>query len=371
MRRASVPPWLVRGVVAIAQRLASRKPIPRRSPIAPRRAFARCRRSPIGSPRRRARCSAICAGSRSIARSSRPEVAKTETRAGARHRRARRGRRRGSRRSKRRASRRRPASRSGSSSSRSAAAAATCSCCWRRTTCGRSGAWRAAWPRSPSSIACGSKRIGARWPPSATRSTTSISNATRSTRCRKKRPRARAAVDAAVAARNRVIDDLDRRRDLAAQFVAELQQAQLQLERTLATADAASPVVALPIRPFRGDLPWPVDGQGRVAIRPRARRPFRDRRSSEMASRCRRPKARPATAVHEGTVAYAAPFSGFGTLVIVDHGGSAFTLYGHLLGGVRERRDERQPRRGARAGRAGAVRRSRLVFRAAHRRAPG
>jgi len=37
-----------------------------------------------------------------------------------------------------------------------------------------------------------------------------------------------------------------------------------------------------------------------------------------------------ATAVHEGTVAYAAPFSGFGTLVIVDHGKAAFTLYGHL-----------------------------------------
>ena len=35
--------------------------------------------------------------------------------------------------------------------------------------------------------------------------------------------------------------------------------------------------------------------------------------------------------MHEGTVAFAAPFSGFGTLVIVDHGGTAFTLYGHLL----------------------------------------
>jgi septal ring factor EnvC (AmiA/AmiB activator) len=34
--------------------------------------------------------------------------------------------------------------------------------------------------------------------------------------------------------------------------------------------------------------------------------------------------------VHEGTVAFAAPFAGFGTLVIVDHGHSAFTLYGHL-----------------------------------------
>ncbi len=35
-------------------------------------------------------------------------------------------------------------------------------------------------------------------------------------------------------------------------------------------------------------------------------------------------------AVHGGTVSYAAPFAGFGTLVIVDHGTNAFSLYGHL-----------------------------------------
>jgi murein hydrolase activator len=35
-------------------------------------------------------------------------------------------------------------------------------------------------------------------------------------------------------------------------------------------------------------------------------------------------------AVHGGTVAFAAPFAGYGTLVIVDHGQEAFSLYGHL-----------------------------------------
>lgn len=34
--------------------------------------------------------------------------------------------------------------------------------------------------------------------------------------------------------------------------------------------------------------------------------------------------------MHGGTVAFAAPFMGFGTLIIVDHGGGAFTLYGQL-----------------------------------------
>ena len=35
-------------------------------------------------------------------------------------------------------------------------------------------------------------------------------------------------------------------------------------------------------------------------------------------------------AVHEGVVAYAGQFTGYGNLVIVDHGGKSYSLYGHL-----------------------------------------
>jgi murein hydrolase activator len=142
--------------------------------------------------------------------------------------------------------------------------------------------------------------------------------------------RARAAVGAAVAARNRMIEDLDERRDLAAQFVAELQQAQAQLEATMASAEAGSSVTALPIRPFRGDLPWPIDGEVRARFGRQSAGRFGTgivRNGIEVSAA----EGATAAAVHEGTVAFAAPFSGFGTLVIVDHGGSAFTLYGHLL----------------------------------------
>jgi len=141
--------------------------------------------------------------------------------------------------------------------------------------------------------------------------------------------RAKAAVDAAVSARNRMIDDLDGRRDLAAQYVAELQQAQRDLARTIESSDAGSKVVALPIRPFRGDLPWPITGAvvarfGRV---PAGRFGTTIARNGiEVAAR----EGDEVKAIHEGTVAYAAPFTGFGTLVIIDHGQSAFTLYGHL-----------------------------------------
>jgi septal ring factor EnvC (AmiA/AmiB activator) len=35
-------------------------------------------------------------------------------------------------------------------------------------------------------------------------------------------------------------------------------------------------------------------------------------------------------AIHEGTVAFAGTFEGLGTLVILDHGNQAFSLYGYL-----------------------------------------
>ena len=141
--------------------------------------------------------------------------------------------------------------------------------------------------------------------------------------------RTRATLDKAVAARNRLIDSLDQQRDLAAQYVGELQEAQLKMERALATAGAASTAVALPIRPFRGALSWPVTGSVVSRFGRSASGRFGTaivRNGIEVAT----PEGTAAQVVHEGRVAYAAAFAGFGVLVIVDHGGSAFTLYGHL-----------------------------------------
>ena len=131
--------------------------------------------------------------------------------------------------------------------------------------------------------------------------------------------RARAAVEAAVNARGRLIDELDQRRDLAAQFVVELQQAQLQLERTIASADTSSTVASLPIRPFRGDSGLAGGRKDRVAIRPLVLRPFRHVDRPKW-YRTATTQGATALAVHEGTVAFAGPFAGSGMLAIVDHG---------------------------------------------------
>jgi septal ring factor EnvC (AmiA/AmiB activator) len=87
--------------------------------------------------------------------------------------------------------------------------------------------------------------------------------------------------------------------------------------------------LALPIRPFRGDLPWPA--RGTVARRFGTERDPRfgttlNRNGLEI----RATEGAPVVAVHEGQVAFAGPFTGFGNLVIVDHGQGNFSLYGHL-----------------------------------------
>jgi murein hydrolase activator len=131
----------------------------------------------------------------------------------------------------------------------------------------------------------------------------------------------------ATQAKNELVRDIDSRRDLNAQLAGELQAAQQRLQATLrdaggnaAPADAAS--AALPLRPFRGDLDWPVAGTvarrfGRGAVS----------NGIEIAAL----EGSEASAVHDGVVAFAGSFSGFGNLVILAHGSGTFSLYGDLL----------------------------------------
>jgi septal ring factor EnvC (AmiA/AmiB activator) len=140
--------------------------------------------------------------------------------------------------------------------------------------------------------------------------------------------KARRALDAAIAAHNRRLDELDQRRDLAARYVGELDAAAAELQRRAAGLTSEAPV-SLPLGAFRGALEWPVPGP----IVARFGRSRADkfggsvtRNGIEIAAR----ESQDVRAVHGGTVTFAAPFVGYGTLVIVDHGESAFTLYGHL-----------------------------------------
>jgi len=136
--------------------------------------------------------------------------------------------------------------------------------------------------------------------------------------------RARAAAERAIDARNALIHDIDQRRDLNAALVGELQSAQQKLQTTLATvAPAAAPeLVSLPMTPFRGSLEWPVAG----AVRQRFQHGATAVNGIDIAAA----EGAPVQAIHDGIVAFADTFAGFGRLVILDHGGQTFSLYGNL-----------------------------------------
>ncbi len=145
-----------------------------------------------------------------------------------------------------------------------------------------------------------------------------------------------------VRARNTAIDAIDARRDLAAKYVAELQQAQAALQRRV--GEFSSTLPELPFQPFRGTLDWPTKGPLLSRFGPSRQGRFGTaivRNGIEIKAA----EGTPARTVHGGTVAFAEPFAGYGTLVIVDHGGGAFTMYGHL-GEVRVARGDRVTRGG-------------------------
>jgi septal ring factor EnvC (AmiA/AmiB activator) len=138
------------------------------------------------------------------------------------------------------------------------------------------------------------------------------------------RAAARAAAQA-IESRAAMVARIDAQRDLNAQLAGELEAARTQLSQTVSALEPGS-APALPFRPFRGALDWPASG--RVVSRFGTLRP--DAAGARNGVEIAVTPGTPVVAVHEGTVAYAAPFTGFGPLVILDHGNRAYTLYGHL-----------------------------------------
>jgi len=140
---------------------------------------------------------------------------------------------------------------------------------------------------------------------------------------------AKAAIDRAVAARTALVASIDQRRDLNAQLTGELEAAQQRLQGTVAQLGGRGGAVLLPLAPFRGALPWPAQGivTGRFGRQTNSRFGTSIARSGIEISLA---EGQPVRVVHEGNVAFADQFTGYGNLVIVDHGDSNYSLYGYL-----------------------------------------
>jgi septal ring factor EnvC (AmiA/AmiB activator) len=141
---------------------------------------------------------------------------------------------------------------------------------------------------------------------------------------------ARAALDRAVSSRQARVASIESRRDVASQLAAELDAAHLRLQSVLAQDPAGRPpAFTVPLGPFQGDLPWPAEG---IVVRRFTRQPAGatgiafSRNGIEISLA----EGRTVSAIHDGVVTHAGPFTGYGYLVIVDHGGGAVSVYGHL-----------------------------------------
>jgi len=142
--------------------------------------------------------------------------------------------------------------------------------------------------------------------------------------------RERTAAQRAVAAREALIAQIDARRDLNAQLAGELNVASQRLRdyvANLAAGRSAEPV-AVPLTSFRGALDWPVPGRVIAGFELGTGRAPGSlvRNGIEIGA----VEGTPVLAVHPGTVDYADAFTGFGNLVIIDHGSNYYSLYGYL-----------------------------------------
>lgn len=141
--------------------------------------------------------------------------------------------------------------------------------------------------------------------------------------------RAQAVAQRAVAAHSARLSQIDTERDLAAQYVGELQVARDALIRQLGDgAGAPGSSAPLPLAPFRGALDWPAAGRvtGHFGDASNRLGGTAVRNGIEISAA----EGTSVRAVHGGTVARADAFPGLGNLVILDHGNNHYSLYGYL-----------------------------------------
>jgi septal ring factor EnvC (AmiA/AmiB activator) len=139
--------------------------------------------------------------------------------------------------------------------------------------------------------------------------------------------RTRRGLDADRRRKEKLLTEIVERKETHAAYLQELEEAEARLQQLL--QGLTTDDVAVPIPVFKGSLPWPVAGRVRVAFG-RRKHPKFDTYTVENGIEIDAREGAPVAAVHEGTVAFADRFRGYGLMVVVDHGGKHHTLYAHL-----------------------------------------
>lgn len=138
---------------------------------------------------------------------------------------------------------------------------------------------------------------------------------------------ARQKLDAERSNKTRLLTELVERKELHAQYVQELEDAEGRLRGMI--EESGDAVVDLPVAAFRGSLSWPVAGKLRIPFGRRKDKQF-ETYTLHNGIEIGTPPETPVVAVHEGSVVFADRFRGYGLLVVLDHGNKHHTLYAHL-----------------------------------------
>jgi septal ring factor EnvC (AmiA/AmiB activator) len=139
---------------------------------------------------------------------------------------------------------------------------------------------------------------------------------------------ARRSLDQQRARKTDLLTSLVERKETNAAYVEELSQAEGRLQEMLGGLGGGG-AVAVPMGAFRGSLPWPVSGRV-LAVFGRRKHPRFDTYTIHNGLEIEAAPGTPVRAVHEGVVAYADRFRGYGLLVVIDHGGKHHSLYAQL-----------------------------------------
>ena len=138
---------------------------------------------------------------------------------------------------------------------------------------------------------------------------------------------ARRNLDAQRKRKTELLTSIVEKKEMHAAYVKELEEAEGKLRALLQGLDAGE--VAVPISAFRGSLPWPLPGRIRSGFG-RHKHPRFDTYTIQNGIEIEAAADTPARAVHDGTVAFADRFKGYGLMVVLDHGGKHHSLYAHL-----------------------------------------
>ena len=129
--------------------------------------------------------------------------------------------------------------------------------------------------------------------------------------------------------RQSLLRQIDRETESKRQALEERRRTATNLEGLIARLQRAAATVVSGFESARGELPWPSSGPvtGNFG---RRRHPIYDTYTLAKGIEIAAPAGSLVHAVFPGHVVFADWFTGYGLVVIIDHGGEFFSLYGHL-----------------------------------------